>query len=127
MTANITTIFNKHFFEFVDDIQNVFPENIDILTTKNKLITIKNMNPKIIIKIWKSAISDKYGKQIEAGDLEFFLNKDYSKDISSVENSGKIIEAIDRLRQPIKTMSEENKLKSIKYIQNLTKLSNMLE
>lgn len=127
MTANITNIFNKHFFEFVDDIQSVFPENIDILSTKNKLITIKNMNPKIIIKIWKSAVADQYGQQIESGDLEFFLNKDYSQDISSVENSGKIIEAIDRLRQPIKSMTTENKLKSIKYIQNLTKLSNLME
>jgi hypothetical protein len=127
MSAKITNVFNNHFLEFVDDIQRVFPDNIDILTTKNKLIAIKSMNPKILIKLWKSIVTDQYGSQIEAGDLDFFLNKDYTTDISAVENSGKIMEAIDRLRQPIKNMTTDDKSKSIKYIQNLTKLSYMSE
>jgi hypothetical protein len=127
MSAKITNVFNNHFLEFVDDIQRVFPDNIDILTTKNKLIAIKSMNPKILIKWWKSIVTDQYGSQIEAGDLDFFLNKDYTTDISAVENSGKIMEAIDRLRQPIKNMTTDDKSKSIKYIQNLTKLSYMSE
>jgi len=37
-------------------------------------------------------------------------------------NSKKIIMGIDRLRNPVKEMNEENKKKSMVYIQNLTKL-----
>jgi hypothetical protein len=77
----------------------------------------------MIIKIWKTHIVDKYVKQIQEGDISFFINKDYSQDLSST----KIMEAIDRLRAPIKEMSLENQQKTMKYIQNLTQLSILYE
>jgi hypothetical protein len=122
MTSNILTAFNDHFVEFISDIQLVFPEDADVLTAKNSLIMIRKANPKMIIKIWKSHIVDKYGEQIEKGDLSFFMNKDYSNDISGNE---KIMEGINRLRDPVKNMTKENQDKSMKYIQNLTKLCNI--
>lgn len=123
---NILTLFNDHFIEFVSDIQNVFPEDPDILTAKNSLITIRKANPKMIVKIWKTYIVDKYQQEIDAGNLAFFMEKDYSKDISAAENSDKIMESINRLKAPIKQMSQENQDKTMKYIQNLTKLANLL-
>ena len=33
--ANLLTIFNDHFVEFITDIHNVFPEDPDILTGYN--------------------------------------------------------------------------------------------
>jgi hypothetical protein len=122
MTSNILTAFNDHFVEFISDIQLVFPEDADVLTAKNSLIMIRKANPKMIIKIWKSHIVDKYGDQIEKGDLSFFMNKDYSSDISGNE---KIMDGINRLRDPVKNMTKENQDKSMKYIQNLTKLCNI--
>ena len=38
--------------------------------------------------------------------------------------SDKIIESINRLRNPIRLMNEEDKMKTVKYLQNLCKLSN---
>ena len=52
MAANILQAFNDHFFEFVKDVENVFPNDEDILVAKNSLITIRKANPKMIIKIW---------------------------------------------------------------------------
>lgn len=115
--------FNTHFFEFIDDVKSVFPEDVDILTASNVLLAIRKTNPKLIVKIWKTYIVDKYKKEIEQGDINFFINKDYTEDVSVSENSSKIMNAINRLRAPIKNMAEENQLKSLKYIQNLTKLS----
>ena len=40
-------------------------------------------------------------------------NKDYSKDVSQMDNSDKINKAIDRLRNPIKLMNEEEQKKVI--------------
>ena len=37
------------------------------------------------------------------------------------------MESIDRLRTPIKNMTTENQAKTMKYIQNLTKLSYLCE
>jgi hypothetical protein len=125
MTNNILNAFNDHFFEFINDIQKVFPENNDILSAKNALITVRKINPKMIVKIWSTFIVGKYKGEIEAGNIDFFINKDYSSDVSNASNSDKIMESIDRLREPIKFMSEENQIKVMKYIQNLTKLSEL--
>ena len=110
-TQNILTAFNDHFVEFISDVQSVFPENTDVLTAKNSLMMIRKANPKMIIKIWKSNIVDKYKSQIENGDISFFIEKDYSSDLSKAEYSDKIMEGIDRLRKPIKDMLPENRNK----------------
>jgi hypothetical protein len=122
---NYVNIFNDHFVEFVQDIQNVFPTDTDIATAKNTILLIKKVNPKMIVKIWKTYIVSKYEVEIEKGDLEFFINKDYSNDVAQAEYSDKIMDSINRLREPVKQMSVENQLKTMKYIQNLTKLSQL--
>lgn len=125
MSNNILSAFNEHFIEFVNDVQSVFPNDVDINNAKNSLLLIKKANPKMIVKIWKSCIADKYKSEIENGDINFFINKDYSSDLVINDNSDKIMQCIDRFRRPIKDMSDDNKLKTIKYIQNLTKLSEL--
>jgi hypothetical protein len=125
--SNILTAFNDHFLEFLNDIQGVFPEDTDVLTAKNALFAIRKANPKMIVKIWKAFIGDKYRSQIEAADISFFIAKDYSSDVASSQNSDKIMESIDRLREPIRNMGPENQAKVMKYIQNLTKLADLVE
>ncbi len=127
MASNLTTVFNNHFEEFINDIQAVFPEDPDILTAKNAVITIRKANPKLLSKIWTTYVAIPYRGQIEAGDISFFLEKDYSTDVAKNDNAEKIMESIDRLRGPIKQMSSENQEKTMKYIQNLTKLSLMIQ
>ena len=125
--SNILTAFNDHFLDFLNDVQSVFPEDPDILTAKNALIAIRKANPKMIVKIWKGFIADKYRDQIAAGDIGFFITKDYSSDVAKASGSDKIMESIDRLREPIKNMGPENQEKVMKYIQNLTKLADMCD
>jgi len=125
--SNILNAFNDHFIEFLNDVQSVFPNDPDILAAKNALIMIRKANPKIIVKIWKTFIADKYRAQIETNDISFFLSKDYSSDVSNAQNSDKIMESINRLREPVKNMGPENQAKVMKYIQNLTKLSYLVE
>ena len=123
MSTNILSAFNDHFVEFISDVQKVFPEDASLLTAKNSLLMIRKANPKMILKIWKQHIVDMYLVQIESGDLSFFMDKDYTNDLSKTEFAGKIMEGIDRLRGPIKDMTKENQDKTMKYIQNLTKLA----
>ena len=127
MASNILSAFNDHFLEFVTDIQNVFPEDHDILVAKNSLLAIRKANPKMIVKIWNTYIVGKYKSEIEKGDIGFFINKDYSQDLVYANNSDKIIESIDRLRMPIKSMNSAEQAKTMKYIQNLTKLASIYE
>uniref|UniRef100_A0A6C0E5K9 Uncharacterized protein n=1 Tax=viral metagenome TaxID=1070528 RepID=A0A6C0E5K9_9ZZZZ len=125
MAANILQAFNDHFFEFVKDVENVFPNDEDVLVAKNSLSTIRKANPKMIIKIWSQFVVGKYKPEIEKGDIDFFINKDYSADIGDTGSSSYIMDAIDRFRSPIKQMKPDDQKKAMKYIQNLTKLADI--
>jgi|UniRef100_A0A6C0HE23 hypothetical protein len=121
--STILTAFNDHFMEFLDDIIRVFPNDSDILASKNSVALIRKANPRLVIQIWNSNVVGKYRAVIEEGNIDFFINKDYSDDLVQAENSRKIIEVIDRIRNPVKMMTPEDQAKTMKYIQNLTKLS----
>jgi len=123
--SSILTAFNDHFVEFVNDIVNLFPEDTDLLAVKNSFALMRKANPRLLISIWNTYIVNPYKQVIESGDIRFFLNKDYGNDLIYIQNSEKIIEAINRLRHPVQLMSDENKAKTMKYIQNLSKLSGM--
>jgi hypothetical protein len=125
MTSQLLTAFNDHFMEFVNDIINVFPNDPDILSAKNSFVLIRKANPKMIIKIWQSYVVEKYKTVIDEGDISFFINKDYSDDLTNTDNSEKITEAIDRLRNPVKLMTGDDQQKVMKYMQNLKKLSTL--
>jgi hypothetical protein len=116
--------FNKHLFEFIDDIITIFPEKKEISTSKDYLETLKIANPTILIKIWYTYMYEPYKKEIGLGNINFFLEKDYSQDMSKVPNSEKILEVIDTsLREPLTQMDDENKAKCIKYVQLLSTIS----
>jgi len=122
---SILTAFNNHFIEFLEDVSNIFPNDKDIKKSKVSLELLKKTNPRLIIKVWKEQIASKYREKIEAGDISFFLNKDYSSDIDGANESTKIMSSIERLRVPISNMGEDNQEKTMRYIQNLTKLSDL--
>ena len=125
--SNLLTAFNTHFNDFFEDINKVFPDNVDIKKAQNGLFAIRKANPKILIKIWNEHIIMGYKDEIEKGDINFFINKDYSKDFSKNTYAEKIMQGIDRLREPVKSMDSDDQAKVIKYIQNLTKLSSLYE
>lgn len=120
--SDILSGFNNHIIDFFNDVMKVFPNDTDIAVAHTSLLTIKKMNPRLIVTIWKAHILDPYKDQIEAGDINFFLDRDYKQDLEKVENSGTILDKINTLREPIRQMGDDNKEKTIKYIQNLTKL-----
>ena len=125
MSSPILSAFNNQFKEFMDDILRIFPDDKDLMTTKNMMSTLQKGNPRLLIQIWKNFITDPYASEIEVGDIDFFINKDYNSDVSQLGDSEKIVKAIDRLREPIKNMDDKNQQACMKYIQNLSKLSSM--
>jgi hypothetical protein len=115
--------FNTHLFEFLDDIIRIFPDNLSLQTAKTSFQTIKRANPTAIVKVWFSYVYMPYREVIDRGDIQFFFQKDYSEDLSILQNAGEIIKIIDTLREPVSNMSETEKAFTMKYLQNLSKLS----
>jgi hypothetical protein len=117
--------FNAHLFEFLDDIIAILPGNGGLVATKTAFELYKKANPTLLIKIWYSYVYQPYANVIDEGDLDFFINKDYSTELSNLSNSQNVLNAIETLRGQIRAMSETNRNHSLQYIRNLCKLSNM--
>ena len=114
--------FNDHFVEFVEDVERVFPDDNDISTVKESFIQMRKANPRLVIKAFNEYFLNKYRSEIESGNIDFFIKKDYNTDLSVVGDSDYILKKIDVLRNPVKNMNENDRNKVIKYIQNLSKL-----
>jgi hypothetical protein len=121
--SNILTVFNNHFIEFIEAVVSIFPNDVDLVTVKNFFLLMRKSNPKLIITVFNKYVVLKYQTHINNENIDFFIEKDYKEDLNNNDNSDKIIEAINRLRNPIRLMDAKNKLNTIKYLQNLCKLS----
>jgi len=121
--TSLLRAFNKHFFDFLDEILRILPENKEVQTARVAFENIKKANPTAIVKVWFKYVHTPYSEIIEQGDIGFFVDKDYSTDLEKLKNQGRVMDMIDKLREPIKNMSPENMAHSTKYIQNLGKLS----
>ena len=123
--------FNTLFFDFLDDIINIYPENNNIKIAKEKFDFIRKANTTLLIKFWKVYVYDCYYTQINQGDINFFLEKDYSADINkdmAVDkgfSNDKILSMIEDVRETIRDMDDANRAHSAKYILNLSKLSEL--
>jgi hypothetical protein len=123
--TSILKAFNTHFFEFLDDILSIYPENNDLKDAKTTFEFFKKANPTTIAKAWHQFVNPKYQATIDAGNIDYFLEKDYKEDLNHMANANEVMEIINRLRSPIQTMTPESKQNSLKYLQNLCKLANM--
>ena len=126
MNSQKTTIlraFNNVFFEFVVEVQKVIPENNDIKDAIAGLEFFKKANPTCLIKSWQYFVNEPYKEEIAKGDISFFCDKDYKNDLTYMSNADDIMNAIQHIREPIKSMSVENKTIAFTYINNLCKLS----
>jgi hypothetical protein len=124
--ADKTTInraFNTLFFNFIDDISDIYPGQPDILYAKTSFEQIKRINPTIINKLWFSSVYVPYQTEINNGNIEFFFEKNYGNDLQHLANANEVGRVIDKIRDPIKNMNDVNKNHSVKYIQNLSKLA----
>jgi hypothetical protein len=75
-----------------------------------------------VLGVFRTYVIDKYSGEIDSKNIDFFINKNYESDLQDNSSSSMIIEKIDKLRDPVREMSEDNQQKVLKYLQNLKKL-----
>ena len=122
---SILKAFVNHLIEFTADMQRVFPQDAELRTTKIFLEGLSKVNPRSVIAGWKEYVNDPYEEKILKGDIGYFVNKDYTNDCQDTADPSQLLSSIESIRHKIKGMSEANKAKSMKYVQNLTKLCRM--
>ena len=121
--TTVLRAYNNMLFEFMGEIQTLFPDNNDIKDAILGLEFFKKLNPTSIIKAWQYFVCDRYRAEIEKGDISFFCEKDYKSDLTYMPNSEKIMNAIQKIRDPINDLNQENKTTAFTYIKSLCKLS----
>tara|TARA_Y100000389_G_scaffold156718_1_gene157667 strand:- start:211 stop:615 length:405 start_codon:yes stop_codon:yes gene_type:complete len=127
--AQILKTFGKQIEEFVEDMLVIFPNDNVILRGKMYFEMMKKANPRFIIRIWKNRIAAKYGQHIANGEFDIFITMDLSEDIidNPADNKEEVVTHLQNMLCSILKMDEDNKNKAIKYVQNITKLSEMYQ
>ena len=120
--SEILSAFNNHLIDLVEALLEILPEDPELKTALVSITTLRKMNPRLIIPIWKMYVLDTYENEIEKGNLKFFLEKDYTEDVKNEGNAKEILDKITVIKKTIKELSSENVEKTILYIKNLTKL-----
>lgn len=120
--------FNDYFFEFLDDMLKVLPNNKSVPTAIRSFRMLTDVNKAILIKSWYKFVYMKYKTVIDDGNVEFFFEKDYSEDLTKLSNATAIMDIIDSVRNPAKEICEnpKNREHITTYIQTLCKLSEIL-
>lgn len=126
MDKNLFKDFNKLYFNFLDFLKKYSNGDKMFNDFYRKSYIIKQTNIKLIIKIWYDNISSLYNKEIEEGNIDFFLNKNYNLEINKIgnyNNNYNINSYIDFFREQY-TKLDENIIQSfIHYVQHLNRLS----
>lgn len=120
--SDILSGFNNHLNELLEALIGIIPDNSDLKAAHISLTTLRKANPRIVIPIWKSYVLDKYEENIMAGNIQYFLEKDYAEDVKDTGNAKTILEKINVVKNTIKDLDKDNLEKTILYLQNLTKL-----
>ena len=117
--------FGNHFLEWMDWVCELFPNDVDMEKARTALQQVKKYNPKGLITLWYKQIYSRYKKQIDEEDFGFFVVKDYSWDIEegAAVNAEKALQVIDRIRNELKSLKDEEKSKQMKFVNTLSKLS----
>lgn len=131
MTTNKKEVFKK-FNEIYFDLLKMMKENSDnnqdFKNFYNKNLFIKRTNVKLFIKVWFQSITTLYKEEILEGNIDYFIQKDFSKDIeNNIEFSSKY--SIETYIHYFKSIYNQLETKHINdfvtNIQSLTLLSDM--
>lgn len=126
----VLSTFLQQLDECLEDIITLYPtttKDSRYLKCKMYFDTLKRGNPKLMIQVWKNRVNDKFREQIDAKNVNFFIEQvDYKKEASE-SYTDEVDKALNDLRCTIREMSEDNIEKCMKYVQNLCKLADLYQ
>lgn len=120
--------FNRTYFELLKMMKEQVQDNKDFKRFYNQNLFVKRTNIKLLIRTWYEHITYFYKEPIFRGNIQFFLDKDYSSDISENRDFSNTY-SIDTYIQYFKSVYESLDKKQVdtfvSKVQELTQLSNL--
>lgn len=124
--ASLLGAFNNQLVLFIEDIANVLKPD-DAAEARKSSAALKlttRLSPTLAIKVW-SGYAQQYAADIDAGDIQNFIARDYTQDLSNRDQSW--LDACEKIRKCAIYLSPENQKKTMEYVQLLTRLCRMYE
>ena len=124
--ASLLGAFNNQLVLFIEDIANVLKPD-DAAEARKSSAALKltmRLSPTLAIKVW-SGYAQQYAADIDSGDIQNFITRDYTQDLSNRDQSW--LDACEKIRKCAIYLSPENQKKTMEYVQLLTRLCRMYE
>ena len=121
---SLVKVFSEHLLDFYEELINLYPRNNELKAGKTIVETLKKFNPKKLIESWQKMIAIPYGEKVMEGDITFFLNHNYEKELNITHKYDRKTNEdwMKEIKDIVRNMEKANLEKSIKYFQNLTKI-----
>ena len=115
---SIIKAFNKILLNFIEELENKYPEETDISIYKNSVILLDKTNPKLISNYYKIYVYI-YKDYIDEKNESFFLNNDFNEETGGSEWC--FVRGM-RLKKYWKDLSDKSKDAVWEYFLTLNKL-----
>lgn len=118
--------FNNKLLEFLNDLICTFPEvHHDLKTLKHGVNMARNIDPQIPQTFFNERVASKYEDRILAKDDQFFLDHDYTLDLSGLDSKvqGFDLDIIGRLKAMWGNVNAANRETIWKYLHVLLALN----
>lgn len=124
----VFTKFNEIYLDLLQTMKTNSGNNKDFDSFYKQNLFIKKANLKMFIRVWHSHITSIYKKEIMDGNIDFFLCKNYEKDISENGEFSKtysIQSYIQQFKQMYDSLDKSLMHDIFEKIQSLTLLSDL--
>ena len=121
-------LFNSTYFELLKMMKDNSDKNKDFLRFYKQNLFLKRANVKLFIRTWYTNITRFYMEPILNGNIQFFLEKDYSAEINEnkeFSNTYSIESYVQYFKEIYNTLKQEDVDAFVEKVQELTKLSKL--
>ena len=121
-------LFNSTYFELLKMMKDNSDKNKDFLRFYKQNLFLKRANVKLFIRTWYTNITRFYMEPILNGNIQFFLEKDYSAEINEnkeFSNTYSIESYVQYFKEIYNTLKQEDVDVFVEKVQELTKLSKL--
>lgn len=117
------TAFNTQLDRLLENLINYFPGNDNFKNFQTIFSLLKTTNPRKIMSLFKTYVTDKYKTQILEKNEEFFMENKFEEEKSNIKNDNYADDLIKQLKEHWSKIDEKNKEIIWKYFQVLVVLS----
>jgi hypothetical protein len=124
MSDKLLNIFNTQLSEFILELIKIFPQDKDFRAFKNGFNLLKLADEKKPLELfYKGMVDNGFDEKIKTKNEDFFLNNNYNKIISDVDDDNINDKLINKLKNYWNDLTADNKNTVWTYFGNLLKIS----